>query len=85
MLKEVQAAKPSDVKVGGNLTQVLNGGRQIVFKDPGGKELKTSVSGSRTRIEIAGKESKRGALKAGMACNVTFKGNGTEASLIACK
>jgi hypothetical protein len=56
-----------------------------VFKDPGGKELKTSVSGSRTRIEIAGKESKRGALKAGMACNVTFKGNGTEASLIACK
>jgi hypothetical protein len=85
MLKEVQSAKPSDIKVGGSLTQVLRGGRQIVFKDPGGKELKTSVSGSRTRIEIAGKESKRGALKAGMACNVTFKGNGTEASLIACK
>jgi tripartite-type tricarboxylate transporter receptor subunit TctC len=85
MMREVQNAKPSDVKVETALTDVQNGGREIHFKDEGGKTTKAKISGSRTRIEVAGKESKRSALKAGMACTVTYKGAGTEASLVACK
>ncbi len=85
MMREVQNAKPSDVKVETVLTDVQNGGREIHFKDEGGKATKAKISGSRTRIEVAGKESKRSALKAGMACTVTYKGAGTEASLVACK
>lgn len=85
MLKEVQAAKPSDIKVEGALTGILNEGREIAFKDAGGKDSTAKISGSRTRIEVAGKQAKRSALKAGMACAVTYKGAGTEASLIACK
>ena len=85
MMREVQNAKPSDVKVETALTDVQNGGREIHFKDEGGKATKAKISGSRTRIEVAGKESKRSALKAGMACTVTYKGAGTEASLVACK
>ncbi len=85
MMREVQNAKPSDVKVETALTDVQNGGREIHFKDESGKTTKAKISGSRTRIEVAGKESKRSALKAGMACTVTYKGAGTEASLVACK
>jgi tripartite-type tricarboxylate transporter receptor subunit TctC len=85
MMREVQNAKPSDIKVETALTDVQNGGREIHFKDEGGKATKAKISGSRTRIEVAGKESKRSALKAGMACSVTYKGAGTEASLVACK
>jgi len=85
MMREVQNAKPSDIKVETALTDVQNGGREIHFKDESGKTTKAKISGSRTRIEVAGKESKRSALKAGMACTVTYKGAGTEASLVACK
>lgn len=85
MLQEVQAAKPSDIKVEAALTEIINNGREIAFRDAGGKESKAKISGSRTRIEVAGKQAKRGALKPGMACAVTYKGAGTEASLIACK
>ena len=85
MLREVQAAKPSDIKVDGALTQINNGGREIAFKDAGGKEMKARISGSRTTIKVAGQAVKRSKMKAGMACSVTFKGSGTEASLIDCK
>ncbi|MFM2128990.1 MAG: hypothetical protein RL477_536 [Pseudomonadota bacterium] len=85
MLKEVQSAKPTDIKVETSITAITNEGREIHFKDAGGKPDKASISGSRTRIEVAGKQAKRSALKAGMACTVTYKGAGTEASLIACK
>lgn len=85
MLKEVQAAKPQDVKVAAKLTNIVNEGRQINFKDAGGKDSSARISGSRTTIKLGGKTAKRGALKPGLACEVTYKGTGTEASLIDCK
>ena len=62
----------------GKLEAVGSEGREITI---GGKTL--SVSGSRTKITIAGKEAKRGDLKAGMECKVEAKGD--EASKIDCK
>jgi tripartite-type tricarboxylate transporter receptor subunit TctC len=85
MLHEVQKSKPADIKTGGKLTQVNRGGREIVFTDAGGKTDKSKISGSRTTVKINGKGAKRSKLKIGMACAITYKGPGTEASLVACK
>ena len=62
----------------GKLEAVGSEGRDITI---GGKKL--SVSGSRTKITIAGKEATRGQLKAGMACKVEAKDDA--ASKIDCK
>jgi len=85
MLKEVQKSKPADVKTAGKLSQVNRGGREIVFTDAGGKTDKSKISGSRTTVKINGKGAKRSKLKVGMACAITYKGPGTEASLVDCK
>ncbi|MFT5539219.1 MAG: tripartite-type tricarboxylate transporter receptor subunit TctC [Alphaproteobacteria bacterium] len=86
--------KPSDMKltikkvpllkVKTVLSKIQRGGRVVVF-DVKGKASKAKVSGSRTRITVGGKKGKRSSLKAGMSCEVSYKGNNTEAKLIACQ
>jgi tripartite-type tricarboxylate transporter receptor subunit TctC len=85
MLKELQKSKPSAMKVAAKLTAVKRGGRQIFFKTAKGADDKAKISGSRTTVKVGGKASKRGNLKPGMACEITYRGPGTEAILVACK
>jgi tripartite-type tricarboxylate transporter receptor subunit TctC len=85
MLRELQNSKPSSMTASAVLTAVKNGGRAVFFKDQSGAEVSARISGSRTRIQIKGKGARRGNLKPGMSCAITYIGPGTEASLVACK
>jgi tripartite-type tricarboxylate transporter receptor subunit TctC len=67
----------------GKVAEVQKGGRSIVFM-VGGKKVKAKISGSRTRIKIGGKDAKRGALKAGMTCQVSYPAPGQEATRVEC-
>ncbi len=84
MLKELQNAKPSAVTVTSTLLKVGDGAREIAFKDGAGEDTTAEISGSRSKIQIAGQDASRDALKAGMTCAITYT-PGSEASLIACK
>lgn len=66
------------------LSAVENGGRVVVFQ-AGGKDHKGNVSSSRTKVTIAGKAAKRGDLKAGMTCDISYTGDGGDLTAITCK
>jgi len=70
------------VKVKINATK--RGGRLIVF-DLKGKEAKARISGRRTKVMLQGTAGKRSGIKPGMSCDVTYKGDGSEAKLVSCK
>lgn len=53
--------------------------------DVKGKAASVTVSGARTKVSVGGAAAKRDALKPGMACAITYLGNGTEASVISCR
>ncbi len=72
-----------DSTVTATLTGVERDGRTILF--PVGQEThKAELSGSRTKVTIAGREGKRGSLKAGMTCRIAYSGSGGEASSVEC-
>ena len=71
-------------KIATKLVAVERGGRVIKF-EADGKAQSARISGSRTKVTIGGKASKRGALAAGMACEVSYAGDGGEAQLVACR
>lgn len=86
LLKEALEAKTPMAKVSGALLEVKDGGRKIVFNGPDGKPVEAEPSGSRTKITIAGKEAKRGDLKAGMNCEIEYRPGGeNEPSTVNCK
>ena len=64
-------AKPPLVTVKTPLTAVGDGGKEVEFMS-GDASMKASVSGSRTKITIDGKDDKRGNLKVGMTCEISF-------------
>jgi ABC-type Fe3+ transport system substrate-binding protein len=66
------------------IEKVQKAGAAVDFKVAGKPET-AGVSGSRTEITVAGKKARRNALKAGMDCQLTYRGSGTEATAIACK
>ena len=66
----------------GVIADIRRRGRNITF-ERGGEKRKVRVSGRHTRISIAGAKAARGALEAGMACVLTYRG--TTAKKIACK
>jgi tripartite-type tricarboxylate transporter receptor subunit TctC len=67
---------------GTKLDKIQRGGRILHFMNKG-KAQKVKVSGSRTKVYIGGKKTKRGNLKPGMACDISFMGS--EASEVKCK
>jgi tripartite-type tricarboxylate transporter receptor subunit TctC len=86
LLAAALEVKPQTAKASGQLLEVEDKGRTIVFNGPDGKPVKSEPSGSRTKITIAGKEAKRGDLKAGMSCEIEYKpGGDNEPTAIACK
>lgn len=66
------------------IAQVERGGRLLHFK-VGAETHKVSMSGSRSKVKIGGKAAKRGAIKAGMTCEVAYPSNGGEAASVECK
>jgi hypothetical protein len=66
------------------LTEVKRGGRRLKFKVKGG-EHKVKMSRSRSEVLIGGKPSTRSKLKVGMACRISYLGNGNEARKVSCK
>jgi tripartite-type tricarboxylate transporter receptor subunit TctC len=67
------------------IAELQNGGRAIVLKNSAGKTFKAKVSGSRTKITVAGASAKRSAMQVGMVCTVKALANGEEAANIDCK
>jgi hypothetical protein len=85
MVSEILNIKPPSNKVSIKLGSVSPDGRVITFKDSG-KDIKSKISGSRTKITIGGKPGKRSALKAGMPCEIDYKpGGDNEPKTIDCK
>ena len=68
----------------GTVTEVQDGGRKVVLKMKDGKAMTASVSGSRTKVMIAGQPCDRAAIKAGMTCTVVGA-EGADATSLDCK
>jgi len=81
---QVSKKAPEAETVKSALQEVKEGGREIVFK--AGDDVHTAtLSGARSKVTFAGKDGERSALKAGQTCNITYLGDKSEASLIACE
>lgn len=86
LLAKTLDVKAPTLKAVGPLLEVNDKGRSIVFAGPDKQKVKSKPSGSRTKITIAGKDAKRGDLKAGMNCAVDYKSGGkNEPTSIVCK
>ena len=72
------------VTVTTTLKKIEKKGARLSF-DVKGKSDRALVSGARTAVTIKGAKAKRSDLKSGMACTITYRGRGTEASVVACK
>ncbi|MDH3240110.1 MAG: hypothetical protein OEO83_05535 [Alphaproteobacteria bacterium] len=81
----ITKAKVQFVTDTGAVTKTIKKGRSIAFKLKNGKEVKAKISGSRTLVTVGGKKSKRGSIKVGMTCAVTYPGPGQEAKKVECK
>ena len=81
VMAKVEAPKPME----GPISEVEENGSKITIKLNDGKLYKTSISGSRTNLQIAGKKGERKDLKLGQLCAVTAPAEGQEASAVACK
>jgi len=68
----------------GKVTKSENDGRKIFLMHEG-KEVSAKVSGSRTKVSVAGKPGKRKAIKPGMTCTFVYLRVGAEAKEVNCK
>lgn len=75
-------ARAKATMVTSEITGLEKKGRVIVFKNAG-KTTKAKV-GRRTKISVGGKKAKRGALQAGMTCDIAYF-EGASAKTIKCK
>ena len=82
---EVHFAKLKVIEVTSTIAAVKKGGRVITFKAKGGKTHQASISGSRTKVSVGGKDARRSALKAGMNCTIKYTGNKSTAESVSCK
>jgi hypothetical protein len=81
----IQAKVEAPPAVSGTISEIENAGAKITVKLNDGKLYKTSISGSRTNLQIAGQKGDRKDLKMGQACEITAPGDGQEASAVSCK
>lgn len=83
---QVQKAKLSVITASVKLGKVSKKGAKVSFKgrDEKGNDLKgsVSVSASKTRVMVAGKEARWDTLKSGMSCKIVYQGR--DAREIAC-
>ena len=81
---KIKMVKVELAKHTGKVTKTEKGNRRIFILHDG-KEVMAKVSGSRTKVTVAGKGTKRGAVKIGMTCTFTYPAPGEEAKNIDCK
>ncbi|MDX1485131.1 MAG: tripartite tricarboxylate transporter substrate-binding protein [Alphaproteobacteria bacterium] len=84
--KGLQQRKTNYRTVNVTLTKTNKKGSKIYFTDKG-KKVYASVSrrSKRSKVTIGGKKAKRGQLKKGMACAVTYEGHKTLAKTVSCQ
>ncbi len=86
LLARTLDVKQPTLKAEGPLLDVQDKGSVIVFTGPDKQKVQSKPSGSRTKITIAGKDAKRGDLKAGLDCEINYKSGGdNEPTTIVCK
>ena len=76
-------SKPA-LKVAGPLMDIQEG-KKITFKGADGNPVTMEVSGSRTKVTIAGKEAQRNELKAGQHCEITYTAGAPEPTTVTCQ
>ncbi len=75
---------PDQVKIKTKLDAVKDDGRELSFAAR--EDVHTvTLSGARSKVTFGGQEGPREKLKPGMACEVTYTGDKSEATLIACE
>jgi tripartite-type tricarboxylate transporter receptor subunit TctC len=86
VLKEAltEPEKPSGLKAVGPLLKIEDG-KKITFNGADGKPVSMEVSGSRTKVTIAGQEAQRNQLKVGQNCEITYQANAPEPMTVACQ
>lgn len=80
---QVTVKKIPTVTVKTKLIAVKRKGRRLKIMVKG-KTHTVKVSSRRSKVTIAGKKAKRSKLKAGMVCEITYKGDNSTGKLIAC-
>jgi tripartite-type tricarboxylate transporter receptor subunit TctC len=73
----------SGLKAIGPLMDIQEG-KKITFKGPDGNPVTMEVSGSRTKVMIAGQEAQRNQLKVGQHCEVTYTAGAPEPTTVTC-
>ena len=81
-LSETDSTPP--LKAMGPLVNI-EGGKKITVTGSDGKPVTMEVSGSRTKVTVAGNEAQRDQLKVGQNCEITYVPRATEALTVACK
>ena len=81
---KIEKAKLNYVKATGIVIGVKRKGRKLVLKIDG-KKVKTKVSGKKSEVLVNGQKVKRGAIKSGMRCELTWLGSGTGSKKVDCK
>ncbi len=68
----------------GKVVKTVRKGHEITISYKG-KEVSAKLSSSKTKVTIKGKKSKRGDVKVGMICTITYPGPNTTAEAVDCK
>jgi tripartite-type tricarboxylate transporter receptor subunit TctC len=84
LLKKLATTKVEYLTHAGPVTKSERDGRKVFIKHQG-KDVHAETSGSRTKVTIGGKPAKRGDIKVGMTCALTYLRPGAEATKIDCK
>ncbi len=84
LLDKVANVKPDTVTFNSPILKIKRKGRILTLRDKSGKEVTTRISGSRTKVYIAGKKTRRSKLKVNMKCKISYYGPGKEAVSVAC-
>jgi hypothetical protein len=83
-LRATGTAKAAAHTAHATIAAVEEGGRLLKFP-VAGQMHSTKVSSGRTEIRIGGREAKRGDIKAGLECDISYAKNGGEAARVDCK
>lgn len=79
-----ESDRPAALKAVGPLMDIQDG-KKITFKGVDGNPVTMEVSGSRTKVSIAGKEAQRNELKVGQNCEITYTAGAPEPSAMSCQ
>ena len=81
---EKQDEAPAAPATEGVVSEVKDEGRDIVLRLADGSTFEASISGSRTKVTLAGQPGDRKDITAGMTCAVQAASSGAEATTVSC-